>query len=73
MTPLTELHALAEKASRCAKATQDEDDGSWDTSCGEKHVFTADGPEENSHKFCPYCGDALSTYRSKDKGTEGCR
>jgi len=35
--------------------TQDED-GNWDTRCGEKFVFITDGPIENHMKFCCYCG-----------------
>lgn len=32
---------------------------SWDTSCAEKHLFSADGPKENGYKYCPYCGRPL--------------
>lgn len=28
----------------------------YDTGCGNAHQFTVDGPKENNHKFCPYCG-----------------
>jgi hypothetical protein len=34
-------------------------DGTWETGCGEKHVFIAEGPKENNHKYCPYCGGEL--------------
>jgi hypothetical protein len=37
-------------------------DGGWDTGCGEKHEFTVDGPLENNHKYCPYCGGILSPH-----------
>jgi hypothetical protein len=38
--------------------TEDED-GVWDTECDEKHCFIVDGPRENNHAFCPYCGGLL--------------
>ncbi len=38
--------------------TEDED-GNWDTECGEKHTFIDGGPRENGAKFCCYCGFAL--------------
>lgn len=46
----------------------DVDDGSWDTSCGEKHCFFDGGPKENSHTFCPYCGRAISICTPKQMG-----
>lgn len=39
--------------------TYDEDSESWDTACDNKHLFTADGPKENEHTYCPYCGKRL--------------
>ena len=38
---------------------EDDIDGKWDTGCGESHSFESGGPEENGHKFCPYCGRKL--------------
>ena len=35
-------------------------DGNWETGCHNMHVFTVDGPKENSHKFCPYCGAKIT-------------
>lgn len=73
---LPELSPVALTKKQCAEAflalahakvlyeclwTQDQDDGSWDTACGNKHEFTADGPKENSHSFCPYCGNLLNS------------
>ena len=40
--------------------SQDRDDGSWATGCGELFVFTDGTPKENGFKFCPYCGRTLS-------------
>src|SRR5690606_3775335 len=39
--------------------TQDADDGFWYTECGNAYEFMEDGPEENNHKFCPYCGGQI--------------
>lgn len=41
--------------------THDEDSGIWNTACGEAHLFEEGGPAENEHRFCPYCGGALTT------------
>lgn len=37
-----------------------ETDVAWETSCGNLFNFTADGPEENKFKYCPYCGGRLA-------------
>lgn len=39
--------------------TEDAEDGSYDTSCGNKHTFIDGTPAENGYRFCPYCGGAL--------------
>ena len=36
-----------------------DDDGTWNTGCGNSLVFIAQGPAENNFKFCPYCGGSL--------------
>jgi DNA-directed RNA polymerase subunit RPC12/RpoP len=36
-----------------------DEDGKWDTSCGESFCFIEDGPKENNMKFCPYCGSRI--------------
>lgn len=43
--------------SKC-KWNQD-DSGSWDTSCGQRFVFESDGPAENHFVFCYHCGKPL--------------
>jgi hypothetical protein len=40
--------------------THDEENGIWNTACGEAHLFEEGGPAENEHRFCPYCGGALT-------------
>jgi hypothetical protein len=44
--------------------TEDQDDGKWDTDCGESFVFTTDGPMENGMDYCCYCGGGLITARA---------
>jgi hypothetical protein len=38
-------------------------DGIWYTSCGQAHEFTTGTPEENDHRYCPYCGKVLDVSR----------
>lgn len=40
--------------------TYEHDTCSWDTECGNKHVFIEGTPIDNSYEFCPYCGDKLN-------------
>lgn len=35
------------------------EDGAYETVCGNTFEFYADGPEENGFQFCPYCGNPL--------------
>lgn len=39
---------------------QDEDDGAWDTTCGERFEIIDGTPQENGMKFCCYCGKELA-------------
>lgn len=40
-----------------------DDDGLWETQCGNAFQFEVDGPEDNGFEFCPYCGKVLrNTY-----------
>lgn len=38
------------------------DDGAFETACGNVFEFTADGPAQNGFKFCPYCGSQLGGF-----------
>ena len=38
--------------------TEDED-GNWETDCGEMYVFNEGNPKENGMNFCGYCGRPL--------------
>lgn len=47
---------LLEKA--CCGWEQD-DDGIWQTECGNAFELNAGTPEDNHMEFCPYCGKVL--------------
>ena len=49
--------ATAKRVPPCEWA--EDDDGVWQTDCGEAHQFTDGGPVENSQRFCGYCGGKL--------------
>jgi len=38
---------------------EQDDDGVWETECGEAFVVTEDTPRENGMVFCCYCGRSL--------------
>jgi hypothetical protein len=52
----------AEIYQRAAKVCEwkEDDDGNWETGCGEIFTFTDGGPEENRQNHCGYCGGKLS-------------
>ena len=35
------------------------EDGVWSTDCGNMHIFEGGSLEENSYKYCPYCGKPI--------------
>ena len=37
----------------------EDEDGTWDTACGEKFYFDTGGPNENKANWCLYCGNDL--------------
>jgi len=39
--------------------SEGEEEGEYDTSCGHSYSFSADGPDENEFKFCPFCSKKL--------------
>ena len=49
--------------------THNDDDGYWDTSCGEAWRFDDGGPKENNMNFCPCCGKTLRI-KGGQHGTE---
>jgi DNA-binding XRE family transcriptional regulator len=56
---LLEIKTKQSHAPSC-RWTEDED-GNWDTACGETFTFIDGGPKENKTRFCPYCGGKLET------------
>lgn len=38
---------------------QQDEDGNWNTDCGECWVLVEGTPKENRMRFCPYCGLSL--------------
>ncbi len=38
---------------------EDGEEGYWDTSCGNSHLFFGGTPADNQYKFCPYCGKPI--------------
>lgn len=45
---------IAERDATCT--WREDDEGVWQTECGDAFEFTTDGPEENNVKYCCYCG-----------------
>jgi hypothetical protein len=41
----------------------EDDEGNWDTQCGEKWCFIEGTPTENHCRFCAYCGGRLVEVR----------
>lgn len=48
----------------------EDDDGNWETSCKNMHVFFDAGPTQNGYKFCPYCGKDLVAKELSDEFPE---
>ncbi len=42
-----------------------DNDGNWETECGNYHTFFEGSPLENEYVFCPYCGNLLEEGDSK--------
>lgn len=38
---------------------KEDEDGVWDTSCGNRFVLEAETPSANEMRFCTYCGKTL--------------
>ena len=36
-----------------------DEDGVYETGCGNRFEFTEAGPKENKFDYCPYCGNVL--------------
>lgn len=55
----------AERVEQTCKWTRwdDHEDNIYDTECGQTHEFVFDGPTENMHVYCPYCGREIEEVR----------
>ena len=60
-TRVPNISSLRAKLNRTCEWVVDED-GIFDTGCGNKFEFIYDGPEENHFTYCPYCGGKLAVY-----------
>ena len=49
---------VSKRFTECAWSL-DEDDRSWNGTCGIKWCLTESGPEHNQMAFCPHCGRPL--------------
>ena len=49
----------------CVWTHQDTHD-MYEAACGEAYCFIADGPRENSYRFCPGCGRKIKMTRRED-------
>jgi len=49
-----------------------DENGPWSTGCNNAFEFTVGGPNENSFKFCPYCGRAISVRFVVDGDDDEC-
>ena len=43
-----------------------DDNGAWETECGNMFEVTDGTPNENDMKFCPYCGKTLVEFVKVD-------
>lgn len=49
-----------ESETECIWQEDADGNGIWETSCDNSYEFFTDGPKENKHKFCCYCGKSVS-------------
>jgi hypothetical protein len=52
------------KTKKCRWAQ--DDNGAWETECGNLFEVTEGTPYENDMKFCPYCGKTLVEFVKAD-------
>ncbi len=54
--------SAAERDAACTWKLDDEDNGIWESSCGEAWSFVDGGPKENGVRFCQGCGKSVSLH-----------
>lgn len=67
--PLTDSQAQAGAVPLTCEWAHNEDDGFWDTECGQSWLFDDGGPKENHMNFCHCCGKPLRI-KGGQHGTE---
>jgi hypothetical protein len=50
----------------CAWGPYDEDQGTFDTQCGQAHYFPEGNIEDNHYVYCPYCGRRIEEVSDPD-------
>lgn len=55
------------KEEKCLQKLVDEEEGTYETSCGEMTIFTVGNVDENNYKFCPYCGKLIKEVNKNGK------
>lgn len=48
----------------------EDEDGTWETECGNAFVIEAGSPTENDFRFCTYCGAELVEEPSREDQEE---
>lgn len=61
---LNQQAATAAQAAQCA--WQEDEDGVYDTSCGNRFEFIEGGVADNNMTFCPYCGGTIDEHQYND-------
>lgn len=49
---------------------REDEDGNWDTACGECFVFENGSPHDNKQLFCGFCGGKLIEHKYVQKEVE---
>jgi len=68
---VVELEAKLAASYTPCRWTYDEDECSWDGSCGAKWYLDDGGPVENKMRFCPDCGHPLGQVKPKESPHAG--
>lgn len=55
----TLLYTLPAPAKELTCTWTEDDEGTWNTTCGNAFVFNDGGPKENDSSYCCYCGGKL--------------
>lgn len=56
---------MSEESSRCT--WKEDEEGVWNTACGEAFDLTCDTPKEHGMNFCCFCGKKLTVGMGKTR------